>query len=134
MTEKIDRNIAFLTNIFRQGPFEGHAFIAKPKSIPIHTLPNYDFTLSDRPIEEWVPWIVENYEREVHMHEALEDDSVPTAKIATGTHIYAAAFGAGVHAYEDNNPLCQDRCRVGAAKPGPGGYPRGGENRDTGAF
>ena len=32
------------------------------------------------------------------------------------------------------NPLCQDRCRVGAAKPGPGGYPRGGENRDTGAF
>ena len=104
MPDRIAANRRFLSNIFLQGPFEGHGFIAKPPSTPIHKLPHYDFTLSDRPVDEWVPWIVDNYEREVRAHEALDDDSVPTAKLPTGTHIYAAAFGAPVHAYIDNNP------------------------------
>lgn len=104
MAARITRNERFLRNIFQQGPFEGHAFIVKPPSTPIYEFPDYDFTLSDRPVERWLPWIVEDYERQVAMHEAVEDDSVPCVKITTGTHIYAQAFGAPVHPYEDNNP------------------------------
>lgn len=104
MPSRSSSNERYLRNIFQQGPLEGHGFIVRPPSVPIHELPDYDFTMSQKPVEGWVSWIVEDYERQVAMHEALEDDSVPCAKITTGTHIYAQAFGAPVHAYEDNNP------------------------------
>jgi len=66
--------------------------------------PDYDYTLSDKPVRNWVPQVVENYSRQLKYLEALDDDNVPCARLATGTHIYAAAFGCPVHRYADNPP------------------------------
>lgn len=103
MSSLIARNEAFLRNIYNKGPFEGHAFCLHAASTPIHSLEHGDYTLSDRPVSEWVPWIVDNYRRQLDVLEAAGDDSVPTAKLSTGTHIYAAAFGCPVHLFEESN-------------------------------
>lgn len=104
MNERIEKNKEFLTNIYRKGTFQGHGFICAPKTEGIIQHPDYDFTISDKPVENWVPWIVSNYEKQVRMASELTDDSVPLAKISTGTHIYAAAFGCKVHSYPDDPP------------------------------
>lgn len=97
------RNEAFLRNLYARGPFQGHALICTPKQVPICAHPDYDFTLSDKPVANWVPWVVENYRRQVALTEAVGDDAVPCAWLSTGTHIYAAAFGCKVHRFPDNN-------------------------------
>jgi len=99
------RNQAFLRNIYAKGPFQGHAFLAAAPGIPLHAWPGGDYTLSDRPVQEWVPWVVENYRRMVAHAEAVGDDGVPVAKLMTGTHLYAAAFGCPAHQSADN-PAC----------------------------
>jgi hypothetical protein len=53
---------------------------------------------------DWVPWVVENHRRQMESLERLGDDSVPLAKLSTATHIFAQAFGAPVHVFEDSNP------------------------------
>ena len=103
----IRRNQAFLRNIYFQGPFEGHAFVCSPQSVEIAQHPNYDFTISDKPVKNWVPWVVENYRRQIEMLEAVGDDAVPCARLSTGTHIYAAAFGCNVHRFSDSNPCAK---------------------------
>jgi hypothetical protein len=47
---------------------------------------------------------VKDYERQAAWSKQTGDDSVPLAKLMTGTHIYAAAFGADVHVFDDTNP------------------------------
>jgi hypothetical protein len=98
------RNEAFLRNIYSRGPFQGHALVCSPKRISIPEHPDYDFTLSDKPVSNWVPWVAENYRRQVALTEAVGDDAVPCAWLSTGTHLYAAAFGCTVHRFPDNNP------------------------------
>jgi hypothetical protein len=87
------RNEAFLRNLYRRGRFERHAFCCVP---PMTDHPDGDFSLSAKPVENWVPWVVENYERKLQSVETLRDDSVPFAKLGTGTYIFAAAFGCEV--------------------------------------
>lgn len=41
------------------------------------------------------------------MLEAVGDDAVPCAKLSTGTHIYAAAFGCEVYRFPDSNPCAK---------------------------
>jgi hypothetical protein len=84
----------------------GAAFCAKPVPTRLYELPHGDFTLSDRPVDDWVDWVVGDYERHVTMQEAVGDDSVPIAKLTTGTHIYAAAFGSPIETFAgtDTNP------------------------------
>ena len=82
----------------------GVAFCVSPTGTPIYELPHSDFTLSDRPVDEWVGPIVDLYARQVAHTQAVGDDSVPVAKLMTGTHIYAAAFGSPVKTFQDNNP------------------------------
>ena len=99
----IEKNEEFLRNIYRKGPMEGHAFVCMPCGKPVFE-GNGDITLSDRPAEEWVPDIVDGYNRQVQMAEQTDSDLVPFCKLATATHIYAAAFGSPVHTFEDDNP------------------------------
>ena len=73
---RIRRNEAFLRNIYSRGPFEGHAFVCSPHGVGIVQHPDYDFTISDKPVENWVPWVAENYRREAEMVETLGDDAV----------------------------------------------------------
>ena len=99
------RNELFLRNIYARGPFQGHGFICPPQFMGIADHPDYDFTISDKPVQGWVPWVVEHYERQVRMTTKLGDDAVPRAILPTSTHIYAAAFGCEVHRFSDS-PAC----------------------------
>lgn len=104
MDDLILKNRTFLTEMYNRGVFERHAFLCQPEMIPAHKHPDYFFTTSDKPVQNWIPQFAENYIRQVEMLEKVKDDSVPCAKIPTGTHIYAAAFGCEVHCYPDNPP------------------------------
>ena len=100
----INNNAIFLRNIYKKGPFQGHAFCVTPPAVPFHELPYGDYTVSDKPVSEWIGWVADFYERSVRWQEEIGDDSVPVARIVTGTHIYAAAFGAEVKKPSNNNP------------------------------
>jgi len=102
MTDRAAKNEAFLRSIYTKGPFQGHGFCVNAAGVSLLELG--DYTVRQGPIERWVPWVVENYERQVRMLEAVGDDSVPVARLGTGTQLYAAAFGCPVHEYEDTNP------------------------------
>ncbi len=104
LDQLIRRNTAFLGNLFRRGPFEGHGFICHPPSKPSYQNPLGDYTLSDRPVSEWVPDLVENYRQQCEFLEKLGDHNVPMVGLMTGTHLYAAAVGCKVHRYPDTNP------------------------------
>ena len=86
------KNEDLLRNIYTAGDFDRHAFINSPQLVGITDLPNYDYTISDKPVKEWVPWVINNYKLEIDRAHQVEDDAVPFAKLSTGTHIYAAAF------------------------------------------
>ncbi len=89
------------------GPFPGHAIWMDPDNTIRLIEANEgrgDFTVSDRPVKEWLGWALENYERRVAWHEAVEDDAIPYVKLSTGTQLFAAAFGCPVHQYDEDNP------------------------------
>ncbi len=101
MEQLIDKNKAFIRSIFA-GNAERHGFICHPQLIPLYE--QGDYTLSARPVKEWLPRVIENYRRRATMLNSLQDDSVPLASLGTGTHLFAQAFGCKVHSYTDNNP------------------------------
>ena len=101
MASTIARNRRFLTDLFA-GPFPGHGIIMDPQPVA-RPWPD-DPALPDRPVADWVPWVVQTYEEQLEVHQALDDDRVPYVKIPTGTEIFAAAFGCPVHLFEDSNP------------------------------
>ncbi|OGV52704.1 MAG: hypothetical protein A2X49_16700 [Lentisphaerae bacterium GWF2_52_8] len=102
MQQNYEANLSFLENIYRKGEQQGHAFICLPPSIPIYEVG--DYTSKRKPIREYLPWVLENYRRQVDFFEACGCDGVPVASLMTGTHIYAAAFGCPVHEFPDSNP------------------------------
>jgi len=112
MDSRIATNEAFLRNLYSRGPFERHAFCVNANAVSLLELG--DYTVREGPIERWVPWVVENYERQVRMLEAVGDDSVPVARLSTGTQLYAAAFGCRVHEYADTNPCALPLVRTAA--------------------
>jgi hypothetical protein len=101
---RVNRNEPFLRNIYASGPFEGHGFVCTPQGGSIVANPDYDYTISDKPVKNWVKWIAADYRRQIEMLDALGDDAVPCARMTTGTHIYAAAFGCAVRRFPDDNP------------------------------
>jgi hypothetical protein len=114
LTNHIKQNEQFLRNIYAKGPFQGHGFVCTPPQLGGVDHADYDYTLSDKPVQNWVPQAVENYIRQLKYLEALEDDSVPYALFSTGTHIYAAAFGCPVHRYTDSPPAALPRVATAA--------------------
>ena len=101
---KVNKNKAFLRNIYMKGPFQGHGFCVKGYSEPIFTDPAGCYTLSSTPLKHGLPWAVKNYRNQLDCFEKVDHDGVPLAHLTTGTHIYAAAFGCKVHTFPDNNP------------------------------
>jgi hypothetical protein len=59
-----------------------------------------DYSISSRPVSDFVGPYVRNYERRARSMEQFDDDSVPYASLATNTGIFAAAFGCRIHVYE----------------------------------
>jgi len=101
MSSLIERNKQFARDLFA-GKTSRPAFHYKPPLVPLKEVG--DFTLSSEPVEKWVPWVVENYRRQRASLERHQDDSVPLAKLSTGTQIFANAFGCKVHVPPDDNP------------------------------
>lgn len=113
MSARLQRNRQFLTNLYRRGPFERHAFVLSAPPLP----PIWeagDYTNSARPVKDWLPQIVAAYQRWLALGGDIGDDSVPTCTLATGTHIYAEAFGCRVHTYEAANPAAIPCVRTAA--------------------
>ncbi len=90
----MDKNKQRIRDMF-SGTDTRPAFLWQPPLIPLTEVG--DYTLSSEPVEKWVPWVAENYRRKVRAHERLQDDSVPLAKLSTGTQLFAHAFGCKVH-------------------------------------
>ncbi len=99
MNTSLSRNRQFLADLFA-GPFRGHAIIMDSEPIPWH-LPG-DFAVSDAPLADWLPAILSRYEAQLDRQAALDDDAVPTARLSTGTGIFASAFGCPIHVYPDS--------------------------------
>jgi hypothetical protein len=97
------KNTTFLRNIYRKGVFEGHALCCSPQMMPISEVG--DFTLSDEPVDKWVRYTIEDYHKWVTLQHQVADDSVLFARVSTGTHIYAAAFGCKVHCPKGDVPF-----------------------------
>jgi len=102
MTRREKENREFLTDLFA-GPFRGHAIIMGHQG-PQGPGPG-DVAIPTRPVKDWLPFHLADYEARLKWHEALNDDSVPYVKVHTGTHLFAAAFGCPVHVFEDS-PAC----------------------------
>ena len=97
----IERNRQRICALF-DGTDRRPAFMYQPPLIPLTELG--DYTLSREPVEQWVPCIVENYRREVTSVERHQDDSVPLARLMTGTQLFAHAFGCRIHIPPDDAP------------------------------
>ena len=82
MSCRDQKNQRFLENIFRKGPFQGHAFMVSTPHTPIWEVG--DYTTSDRPVAAWVPWLAEGYLKNRAFSEAADDDSVPVASLRFG--------------------------------------------------
>ncbi len=80
------------------------AFMCIPQFIEIENEKPGRYTLSERPLNDWLPWIIEKHEKWSAFHERVGDDGIACADIMTPTHIYAAAFGCPVHDFENSNP------------------------------
>ncbi|MHB1357803.1 MAG: uroporphyrinogen decarboxylase family protein [Anaerolineae bacterium] len=98
MDSRILRNQRYLADLFA-GPFRGHALIVDPEPPPAEW-PG-DYACGSRPVRDWLPRAVARYESQLKMLEALDDDSVPTALMTTGTYLFAAAFGCAIHIFPD---------------------------------
>jgi hypothetical protein len=94
---RIERNRRFLADLFA-GPFRGHALVFSPPAPDVEK-PG-DFAISERPVADFVPWLVAGYEAKVRSTEALDDDSVPYVNLATNTGVFAGAFGCPIHVYD----------------------------------
>lgn len=104
MDSRVLRNRRFLTDLFA-GPFPGHAIIVDPEPVT-SGLPG-DVSCSERPVAEWLDHALQDYEAQVQRLDDLDHDGVPTARIMTGTQLFAAAFGCPVHIYPDSPPAAR---------------------------
>jgi hypothetical protein len=96
-----NKNKQLIRSIFA-GTAGRHAFLYQPPLIGVKEAG--DYTLSSEPVQNWVPWVVENYRRDVKSLELHQDDSVPVAKLSTGTQLFANAFGCKVHIPPGDSP------------------------------
>lgn len=112
---RIERNKAFLGNLYRHGPFQGHALVvSNAPGEPPRFGGLVDYTLSTRPVTDWLAWSVDTYRRRLEFLSEVEHDGVPLAPVKTGTHIYAAAFGCPVAEIKDSNPMALYRVHSAA--------------------
>lgn len=110
MQTRIERNQRFLASLFA-GDFRGHALIFDPEP------PEYDWASgglasSPRPVKDFIPSLVQYYERRCRILEQLDDDSVPYAPLWTGTEVFASAFGCQVYIPPGSLPAARPLVRT----------------------
>lgn len=85
----------FLSGLFNHET-DRHGIAFKP---PMPRCELGDFTLTDRPLADYLPYYTSMYQQCVDWHEKLGDDAVPYVSLNTNTGVFAAAFGCPVHEY-----------------------------------
>lgn len=111
MSTLVERNKQLARDIFA-GKSRRTAFVYHPPQTSL--IDAGDFTISKEPVVQWVPWVVENYRRQVDSLDRYQDDSVPMARLSTGTQIFAQAFGCRVHLPPDSPPCAIPRVTCAA--------------------
>lgn len=96
-----ERNKAFMRRLFT-GNSERHGLTVSVTQPPIPDDLG-DFTISNRPVRDWVPWFRERYEAQIRGLEAFDDDIVPFINLFTNTGIFASAFGCPIHIIPGSN-------------------------------
>jgi hypothetical protein len=86
------------------GPVSRHALICQPPSRPLYGDGNEDYSISSRPITDFVDRFVQVHHQAVKYHRQVGDDGLPVLRLETGTHIFAAAFGSPVKVFPNTNP------------------------------
>lgn len=115
MASRLERNRKRLTEVFSRGETRHAVLIGHPP--PEGECPP-DYTTSRRPVREWVPHLLRDYERRVAWLDALDHDDVPYVCPATHTGVFAAAFGCPVHTFEGSNPAAGPIVRTPAEADG----------------
>ncbi len=91
-------NRQFMADLYA-GEFHGHGVIIDPHWIDDGGLG--DFTVSTRPVSDWLPVAVKRYELAVNYQQELQDNSVPCDRsVMSNTGIFASAFGCKIHVYD----------------------------------
>lgn len=97
------RNRAFVTNLFRKGPFTRHGFNCGISRFNVDWSKG-DYTTGGADLDAWTAQFAQQYEQECRDLEIIGDDRVPAARMWTGSQIYAEAFGCGVNLYPQDPP------------------------------
>ncbi len=69
--------------------------------------------MPERPMLWWeradarVDWALARYQRQLELMELVDDHTVPSLNLLTGTEVFAEAFGCPVHRPADNNPYAR---------------------------
>lgn len=79
-------------------------FVMRKSMIGLFERPGGDYSLSTRPIEEWVPCLAEGFAAQADLRARVRDDGVTCASMHTGTQLFAYALGAEAHVFSDTNP------------------------------
>jgi len=100
---RIERNKRHLRDLFTAGrPFPGHAFLCTHPAVCAPPELG-DYSLSTRPVADWLPYLVADYEAQLKWLEVLDHDCVPFVSLLTHTAPFAAAFGSKLHQFENSN-------------------------------
>ncbi len=97
--DSIEATKAFLRDLYA-GPVQRHAISMMP---PMPPNPLGDFTLSTRPVCEWVPYYTRLVEDMATYRDVLGLDLIPFVNLNTNTGIFAAAFGCPLHKNPDDD-------------------------------
>lgn len=77
--------------------------------------------MPERPMLWWecadarVEWALARYRRQLELAELVDDHTIPSLNLLTGTEVFAEAFGCPVYRPADNNPYARP-CVFGAAE------------------
>ncbi len=70
----------------------------------------WDYTLSDRPVTDWVGPLLSKYEAELKRLDELPDDKAPYIDLCRNTGIFPAAFGCELHTYDGGGAAAARPC------------------------
>ncbi len=101
----------FLQDLY-DGSFSRHAVSMMPL-YPANPLG--DFACSERPVEEWVPYYLRQYELMEAYRGALDLDMIPFVNLNTNTGVFASAFGCRFHTFPDHDTPACALCAVDSA-------------------
>jgi len=89
----VEQKKCFLSNMFTKAPIERHGFIVSG-GIRRRAWEIGDFATSEKPLNEFLPYVLETYRTSLEYFNLPGNDGIPITDLNYGTHIFAVAFGA----------------------------------------